>query len=118
MNIIAYILFILQAISLYNTISTNRFGFWGVVTVFFDSGVPGFMYFLGQMLPTIIGIVLLILHGKRKRRKNTVTDKDLAKDPSLEYWTCCNCNTRNRMKVSYCQKCDYSKVWTDARNKD
>ncbi len=113
MNIIAYILFILQIVSIYGNISSVGFGvYW------FDMMYSGLPYVLGQFFPTILGIILLILHGKRKRKKNMVTDKDLAKNPDLEYWTCSNCGTRNRMKVSCCQKCDYSKVWSDEHSKN
>ena len=113
MNFIAYILFILQVLSIYGSIS--RSNFWIYCFDLFNSGV---LYFIGHFLPTILGIVLLILHGKRKRKKNMVTDKDLEKNPTLEYWTCSNCGTRNRMKVSSCQKCDYSKVWSDEHSKN
>ena len=118
MNYIAYILFILQIVSLYTTVANDRWGIFHVLSIYFFSGIPGFMYFLGQMLPTILGIILLVIHGKRKRKKNMVTDKDLEKNPTLEYWTCSNCGTRNRMKVSSCQKCDYSKVWSDEHSKN
>lgn len=112
MHIIVIILLILQAVSIYGGITANGFGVW-----FFDVFLCGLPAALGYFLPTILAIILFVAHGKRKRRKNTVTNKDLAKNPNIEYWTCRDCNTRNRMKVEFCQKCGATKLYSDAKQK-
>ena len=63
MKVIAYILFALQALSLYGNFSENGADF---LSVLFGSGLP---YLLGYFLPAIIGVILLSKHSKKQEKK-------------------------------------------------
>lgn len=98
MKIIAYILFILQAMSMAGHVMNGGVGY--LFVVMFRGGIPGF---IGFMLPTVLGIILLVIHNKRKSKKNAVTSDSLAGDPTA--WCCTKCGTLNSGKVQTCQGC-------------
>lgn len=63
MKIIAYILFALQILSMVGNAMNGGIGY--LFMVMFRGGIPGF---IGFMLPTIVGIILLVIHNKRQSR--------------------------------------------------
>lgn len=101
MNIIAYALFILQIISLIGQIFD---GTWIVLLVNFffldGNGLPGFFYSLGNILPAILGCILLSVHKKRKKKKHVVfycdTCKNVVGGVSGKKCTCLNCRKMRR----------------------
>ena len=101
MRIIAYILFALQILSMVGSAMNGGIG------VMFRGGIPGF---IGFMLPTIVGIILLVIHNKRQSRKNAVTSDSLAGEPTA--WCCAKCGTLNSGKVHTCQGCGVSRHWS------
>ena len=115
MKIAAFILFGLQALSIFGSITSGQF--FDILFGGFFYGVMGFSRTLGYFLPTIIGIVLLVRHEKKQNAKNCVSSEDLAKDPSIQVWVCAKCKTNNLMKVKTCQKCGVSKQWSDEQQK-
>lgn len=110
MKIVAYVLFILQILSAGGHVVNNGFPY--LLMVMFGGGIPGF---IGFMLPTIIGIILLVIHGKRQNKKNSVSSDQLANDPNA--WACAKCGTPNMQHIQTCQKCGVSKAWSDAQKK-
>ena len=85
MNIVAIILFVLQWVSLYGSY-TSYCAAWHIRNLSFFVylfAMPfefGFAYFVGQLFPTILGIICLIIHGKIKRRKYTTYYCETCKD--------------------------------------
>ena len=77
MKIIAYILFALQILSMAGNAMNGGLGY--MLMVMFRGGIPGF---IGFMLPTIVGIILLVIHNKRQSRKNADTSDSHAGDPT------------------------------------
>ena len=77
MRIIAYILFALQILSMVGNAMNGGIGY--LFMVMFRGGIPGF---IGFMLPTIVGIILLVTHNKRQSRKNADTSDSHAGDPT------------------------------------
>ncbi len=110
MNIIAYILFALQVLSIVGGISENGPDFLIYMLV-----GRGFAYTLGYFSPTILGCVLLSKHGKNKRKKQTVTNKVLKENPGIAFWTCSKCKSRNYMDKHICPVCGVTKQWSDAQ---
>lgn len=102
MKIIAYILFALQILSMAGQAMHGGIGY--MLMVMFRGGIPGF---IGFMLPTIVGIILLVNHNKRQSRKNAGTSDSLAGDPTA--WCCAKCGTLNSGKVQTCQSCGVSR---------
>lgn len=98
MKIIAYILFALQILSMAGNAMNGGIGY--LFMVMFQGGIPGF---IGYMLPTIVGIVLLAIRSKRQSRKKTVASDSLASDNAA--WCCSKCGTLNSGKVHTCQDC-------------
>ena len=76
MNIIAYVLFILQAISFVGWMSSGYGWFVNFTEMLmgltFFNGVPGFFYVLGRFLPLFLGCFFMHLHKKKLRKKNPV----------------------------------------------
>lgn len=114
MKVVAIILFVLQIISLSGTISNGGLPMLLANAMFFN-GIYGFFSFVGYILPTIIGIILMACHNKKKRKKNTVSSAELAKNPNIQVWVCSKCGTANLMKVKNCQNCGVTKQWSDQR---
>lgn len=106
MKIIAYILFALQILSMVGNAMNGGIGY--LFMVMFRGGIPGFT---GFMLPTIVGIILLVIRNKRQSRKNAVTSDSLAGDPTA--WCCAKCGTLNSGKVHTCQGCGVSRQWPE-----
>ena len=102
MKIIAYILFALQILSMVGSAMNGGIGY--LFAVMFRGGIPGF---IGFMLPTIVGIILLVIRNKRQSRKNAVTSDPPAGDPTP--WCCAKCGTLNSGKVHTCQGCGVSR---------
>ena len=105
MKIIAYILFALQILSMVGNAMNGGIGY--LFMVMFQGGIPGF---IGYMLPTIVGIILLAIRSKRQRKKNTVTSDSLAGDSTA--WCCAKCGTLNSGKVHTCQGCGINRHWS------
>ena len=108
MKIIAYILFALQLVSAAGHVMGNGFSY--LLMVMFSGGLPGF---IGFMLPTIAGILLLLIHSKREMKKHSISSDTLAEDPTA--WVCAKCGTINMAKVNTCQGCGVSRQWTDSK---
>lgn len=102
MKIIAYILFVLQVLSILGNTMNGGIGY--ALMVMFQGGIPGF---IGYMLPTILGIILLVVHNKRQSRKNVATSDSPADDSTA--WCCAKCGTLNSGKVHTCQGCGVSR---------
>lgn len=68
MKIIAYILFVLQVLSMAGHVMSG--GMSNLVWIMFRGGIPGF---IGFMLPAIVGIILLVIHNKRQHKKDAGT---------------------------------------------
>lgn len=81
MKIAAYILFILQALSIVGSISNGTF-FDMLFGVFFY-GVPGLSRTIGFFFFSIIGSILLSVNHKREIKK--ISD-ELASDPNVKTW--------------------------------
>lgn len=79
MKVIAIILFVMQALSLFGTFSGG-----GSLPM----NIP---YLLGYFLPTIIGIILLSKSNKKKQSKET--------------WLCPVCKTFNPGTDNFCSNC-------------
>jgi len=105
MKVIAYILFALQILSMAGNAMNGGFSY--LLMVMFQGGLPGF---IGYMLPTIVGILLLAINSKRQNKKNAITSNSLAGNPTA--WSCAKCGTLNSGKVHTCQNCGVSKQWT------
>ncbi len=118
MKIAAYILFGLQAFSMYGYISQIGFGNYFVFifeNLFFFNGVPGFSAMIGHFLFTIIGIILLIKSDKKEKEKGLREIEEMAKDPNVKSWVCSKCGTTNLERVKTCQRCGVTKQWSDAQ---
>lgn len=103
MKIIAYILFALQILSMVGNAMNGGIGY--LFMVMFQGGIPGF---IGYMLPTVVGIILLIIRNKRQsKKKKTVTSNSLPSDSTA--WCCAKCGTLNSGKVHTCQGCGFSR---------
>jgi hypothetical protein len=63
MKTIAYILFVLQGISIFGGISSGSFS--TMISQAMFGGVAGISQLLGYFLPTIIGIILIRKHNKK-----------------------------------------------------
>lgn len=60
MKVVAIILFVLQAIGLFGSISSGEISFM--------LAYGGLAYWIGYFLPAIIGVILLVIHNKRKNK--------------------------------------------------
>lgn len=87
MKVMAFILFGLQAISLYGNFSSGAY---------LPMNIP---YLLGYFLPTIIGIILLCKHSKKQAKKE-----------SGNLWQCHVCGTENPGNELFCTQCGTRKV--------
>ena len=94
MNIIAYILFVMQALSIYGGVSEYGGRYLGALL---SSGIP---YLLGYFLPTILGFFFLSRHKKSKAKKHAAfycnTCRDVVGSPSGKKCTCLNCRQMRR----------------------
>lgn len=87
MKAVAFILFGLQAISLYGTFSSGGY---------LPLNIP---YLVGYFLPSIIGCILLAKHSKKQARKD-----------SAATWLCRACGEENPGKELFCKACGTRKV--------
>lgn len=112
MKIAAYILFILQALSIFGSISNGTF-FDMLFGVFFY-GIPGLVQTIGYFLFTIIGCILLRVNHKRELKK---LSEELAGDPNVKTWRCQKCGVHNLEKVKICQGCGLTREFVEAQLK-
>lgn len=91
MKVAAIILLILQALSIFGSISNGQFG--NILFQAITGGVAGISQMLGYFLPTIIALILLSRHNKKKQTA----------------WLCPNCKTFNPDSIKVCQNCGIRK---------
>lgn len=94
MKVVAYILFVLQALSLYGNFAENGANF---LPILLGSGLP---YLLGYFLPAIIGVILLVKHSKKQEKKQQ----------EGKQWECSYCHATNPAGALFCTDCGKRKV--------
>lgn len=90
----AYVMFILQLLSLYGGVSEYGASFLGALLS------SGFSYLVGYFFPTILGIIFLIRHGKNQEKEYAIyycdTCKETRPHEGGKKLTCLNCRSALR----------------------
>ena len=113
MKIAAYILFILQALSIFGSISEGTF--FDMLFGAFFYGIPGLFRTIGYFLFTIIGCILLSVNHKREVKK---LSQELASDPNVKTWRCQKCGVHNLEHVKICQGCGLTREFVESQMKN